>query len=771
MAEALNALVLEDVPADAELAVRELRKDGFEPIWTRVETEEEFIAHLTPAIDVILADFRMPQFDAERALALLNERAVQVPLIVVSGTIGEEAAVRIMQAGAADYLLKDRLGRLGQAVRRALERRRLRAEADIANERYRSIVENAVEGMFQATAEGNIVVANPAFMQIYGCETLPELKRAFPSMTSAMDGADAEALRGELDRSGEVRGFEARLRLGDGSTRWLSLNMHVRNGGGTAAFHEGTVQDVTRRKVAEAAVARSESRFKALFDSDAIGLFILDAAGRILEGNARFLSMLGYLQSDLPLSWLNLTLPEAVERERRAVNELDESGKVKPWEKAFLHADGHAVYCMVGGVRLAERAGLYFAVDMTEMKATQAKLEAAKKQVELTLDELKKTQDAVIARERLHALGQMASGIAHDFNNALSPIIGHTEMLLANPDRLDDRATLLRRLNTIYRASLDAVQTIKRMREFFRERDADEGFDTVDVAELTTQAIELLRPRWGDQAMAAGIQYRMHPALDSAEVSGNAAELREVLMNILINAFDAMPNGGDLFYSVKAASDGEVAITVTDSGVGMAPEVQAHCFEPFFTTKGAAGTGLGLAMSYGIVKRHLGEIRLTSTSGEGTTVTISLPAAKPSAVARRDPVADRNSVFPIHVLLIDDDPDVRATIAEFLRLDGHHVHETDDPYRALRTLREGRFGAVITDRAMPQMSGDQVARQVKMLDPTMPVLMLTGFGEFMNAAEQRPEAVDILLAKPVTMAQLRTALRSVTLPAASKPAG
>jgi len=761
----IRVLVVEDRPSDAELTVRELRRAGFAPTWDRVDTEPEYLARLKPDVDVILADYSMPHFSAAQALTLLNERQLEIPFIVVSGTIGEELAVQAMQNGAADFLLKDRLGRLGQAVTQALERRRLRAEARSAEERYRSIVDNAIEGIFRSTPEGRVLVGNPALLSIFGCDSIDEFQRTNSALDQVLSEGDRLALRDELASRGEVNGFEARATLADGSTRWLSWNVRFHNGDEkTAPYHEGSLQDVTARKAAEAAVVRSEARFKALFDSSVMGLFVVDRKGGIIEANDRFLDMLGYIASDLPLAWLSLTAPELVEADRTAIRDIDAGGRVKPWEKSFRHSGGHDVPCLVGAVRLPEQTGLCFALDLTEMKRAQARLERAKAQLEEAMSELQRTQEAVIARERLHALGQMASGIAHDFNNALSPIIGYSEMLIAKPDLIDDHALVLKRLTTIHRAGVDAAQVVRRLREFFRATDGRDEWQQVDIGQVAQEAVELSRPKWADQAMAAGVQYRIETSMAHATVQGSASELREVLVNLILNALDAMPNGGDLSLTVASSPNdpSRIALSVRDSGVGMTPEVRAHCFEPFFTTKGPAGTGLGLAMCYGIVRRHGGDITVESAAGEGTTMTVVLPMA--TTVTQVNPPAPAKHAERLRILVIDDDDVVRDTITQYLRLDGHDVVETEAPLVALAALRESPFDVVITDRAMPQMSGDQVAREVKRMRSASRVVMLTGFGDLMNASGGRPDAVDLLISKPVTMESLRDALVSTLSP-------
>ncbi|HZQ49169.1 MAG TPA: response regulator [Candidatus Dormibacteraeota bacterium] len=762
----LRVLIVEDSPADAELAVQELRRDGFEPRWERVETEADYRSHLATDVDVILADHSLPHFSADRALELLNETSLGIPFIVVSGAIGEEVAVLSMQHGAADFLLKDRLARLGPAVRQAIERRRLRGEAGQADARYREIVDNAIDGIFQCTPDGATVVANPALLRMFGADSVEEFRRSTSALYDVMSESDSSALRDELASGGAVKDFEARAAVTGGASRWFSWN--VRSCAGDAhspGYHEGTVRDITARKNAEAAVVRSEARFKALFDSNLIGLFVVDLKGQIIEANARFLAMLGYIESDLPLSWLGLTASELFESERIVSSDVDARGRGKPWEKSFRHSDGHDVPCLIGAVTLPERTGLCFALDLTEIKTVQARLERAKAQLEETMADLTRTQQAVIERERLHALGQMASGIAHDFNNALSPIIAYSEMLIARPEFLANQALVLKRLTTIHRAGTDAAQVVRRLRDFYRASDDRDDWADVDIGELAQQAVDLTRPRWLDQAMAAGVQYRMETSFATVKVEGSASELRELLVNLLLNAFDAMPNGGDLKLTVtpEDAAMGWVAVAVKDSGIGMTPEVRAHCFEPFFSTKGTAGTGLGLAMCHGIVRRHRGDISVESEVGVGTTMTVLLPIATPGdgrsgPGTERAPRAAVAPVEKLRVLVVDDDEVVRATIAEYLRVDGHDVEEANAPLRALAAVRDASYDVVITDRAMPQMSGDQLAREVKRTRPTVWVVMLTGFGDLMTAVGERPDGVDVVISKPLTMQVLRSAL-------------
>jgi signal transduction histidine kinase/ActR/RegA family two-component response regulator len=419
----------------------------------------------------------------------------------------------------------------------------------------------------------------------------------------------------------------------------------------------------------------------------------------------------------------------------------------------------------MGGAKLPDDSLVCFIVDLTQSKAVQANLERAKSELENAMDQLRQRQDAVIAEERLHALGQMAAGVAHDFNNSLSPIIGLTELILSQPKLIDDHEKVLKYVRTIHQAGRDAALVVSRLRDYYRVAEGGEQIEVVDLKRVVEDTIELTRSRWADQAMATNTKYRIVTKLQDATVEGRPAELREMLVNMIFNALDAMPNGGELSIAVDPDPDrpGIVNLEVRDTGVGMTPEVRKRCFEPFFTTKGSAGTGLGLASSYGTVKRHHGEIHIESELGHGTRITVSLPTVAPSQVHELLQVVPRTSAM--RILVIDDEEDVRAVIVEFLTADGHQVDMADGPAAGLRKINEVRYNLIITDRAMPEMSGDQLALEAKRMAPLVPIVMLTGFGDFMNAADEHPEGVDVVVSKPITIDALRDAIATATGPA------
>jgi PAS domain S-box-containing protein len=514
---------------------------------------------------------------------------------------------------------------------------------------------------------------------------------------------------------------------------------------------------------------RAEARFRALFESNVIGIVVANRSGQILEANGYFLSMLGRSPTDLPLEWVAITPEKFLSADRQVIRELDLHGRASPWEKEFLDSGGNRVAVLMGSAKTPDGSLVCFVVDLTQIKKVQANLELAKSQLEAAINQLRLTQDAVIAKERLHALGQMASGIAHDFNNNLSPIVGFSDLILTSPELIDDHEKVLKFVRTIHQAGQDAALVVSRLRDFYRSADDDSETQVVGLKQVVESAIDLTRPRWGVQAMAAGTKYEITTRLKDVSVVGHASELREMLINLIFNALDAMPSGGRLNVTVgcDASTPGIATLEVTDTGVGMSAEVRKRCLEPFFTTKGAAGTGLGLASCFGIVKRHHGEVLIESELGQGTRVAVTLPMV---AIRGVPPEPKQGRRMPtMHILVIDDDEAVRYLIGEYLRVDGHDVDLASGPIAGLSKITATQYDLIITDRAMPEMSGDRFALEAKRVAPRVPILMLSGFGEFMNAAGERPEGVDLVLTKPVTMDALRDAIALVLVPRLQVP--
>jgi signal transduction histidine kinase len=382
-------------------------------------------------------------------------------------------------------------------------------------------------------------------------------------------------------------------------------------------------------------------------------------------------------------------------------------------------------------------------------------------------NDLRQSQHTVMQQERLRALGQMASGIAHDINNAISPVSLYTESLLEREPNLSERARGY--LTTIQRAIDDVARTVARMREFYREREAQLTLARVNINGAIQQVVELTRPRWGDLPQQRGVMVDLRSELAEPlpEIMGAEHEIRDAMTNLIFNAVDAMPNGGTLTVRTLNKPDGEgesrVVVEVSDTGIGMDEDTRRRCLEPFYTTKGERGTGLGLAMVYGMVQRHSAELEIESAIGRGTTMRLKFQAHTASVVS-----TERYSKAPfvmrrLRILLVDDDPVLIKSLQDTLGEDGHLVTATHGGQAGIDAFTAGLrgdqpFDIVITDLGMPHVDGRKVASSIKERSATTPVILLTGWGQRLIAANDVPAHVDKVLSKPPRLHELRAAL-------------
>lgn len=373
-------------------------------------------------------------------------------------------------------------------------------------------------------------------------------------------------------------------------------------------------------------------------------------------------------------------------------------------------------------------------------------------QLEATLANLRTTQAQVIKQERLAALGVMASGIAHDFNNTLSSILGYGELLLESPDHTDY-------LKRILSAGQDARQIVRRLREFYKAGDTGETFAAVHLNPLIDQAVSLTMPRWNSQALTWGAQITIRRDFkDLPLIAGNPVELRELFTNLIFNAVDALPHGGKIH--IRTAAEGDtVVIRVSDDGLGMDAETARRCLEPFFTTKGEQGTGLGLSVAHGIVKRHKGTIHIESEPHDGTTITLRFPANCETSSPETLPLTPALE-RPLKIILVDDQPIICELVSELLRSDGHTVDTAGSGGHALEKCQRVNYDLVITDLAMPGMNGGQLAGVLRQLNPAKPIIMLTGFADLVGDIGVSAN-IDRVLAKPASLEELRRAIFEV----------
>ena len=557
--------------------------------------------------------------------------------------------------------------------------------------------------------------------------------------------------------------FRSQYTGADERPRWIQWDLR-----GEPARQQiyAIARDVTSQQTAEKELARANEILGAVLVSAPLPIWASDPEGRIQFWNDSAERVLGWTSEEIfngepPEELPNCGGPEGKQRltgEKVPWKRKDGSVRQLRFWTAPLHDNG--IQCGTLGMT----------VDVTEYDADVYEA------LERAYNDLRDTRDAVMQHERLRVLGQMASGIAHDINNALSPVKLYIQLLMENEPALTAQGH--GNLKTIKNAIEDVAETVARMREFYRSREPEATLAAVHLNDLVHQVVDLTRPRWRDIPQQVGVM--IETVTDLAEdlplASGIESEIREALTNLIFNGVDAMPSGGALTIRTGAVKDDEgmdaaapvrqVYVEVSDTGSGMDEDTCRRCLEPFFTTKGERGTGLGLAMVYGVMQRNSGAVDIRSVLGQGTTMRLRFGVARTGTDATcNGPAARPAAPIPasMRILVVDDDPLVAQALRDTLELDGHQVTTAEggeagiDAIRAARNQKKA-FDLVLTDLGMPYVDGRRVASAVKAESPHTAVVLLTGWGRRIVAEREVPPNVDRVLSKPPDLSELRDAL-------------
>lgn len=512
-------------------------------------------------------------------------------------------------------------------------------------------------------------------------------------------------------------------------------------------------------------IAVQRRQLQSIFDNAPVGILYFNAEGLAVTANAAIAASYGQSVEAILGRHGTQLMPGLPAR----VFEMAQEGTPFHASHAvFAHVPGQDVIYDVSLMPVYGDNGLsgllLLMFEVTELVAARQDADAARKDAEDALVAVRATQAQMVQMEKMRAVGELAQGIAHDINNALTTILGYTELA---EDDLQKPDILGRHLAYIKKATLDASETVQRLNRFAKQGASKHG-DHTNINEVVTDVVQMTRPRWRNAAQKEGRSYVVDTQLAQLPpIVGEPSGLREMLMNMIHNALNAMPNGGHLTVCTRACSDKEVEIEVADTGVGMTQEVMDRIFEPFFTTRGLDGTGLGLAMSWSIVQRHGGTIHVESEVGKGTHFFIRLPI---SFVERKaEPPTPLVITMPADapgtpILVVDDEPVVAGVLSSILGRRGYRVTLVNSGYEALEKLRapDADFELVTTDHGMPGMNGLQLIAEIKRTHPHLPVLLLTGWGESVletNVPEAMPDAV---LGKPINQADLLEALAKLT---------
>jgi PAS domain S-box-containing protein len=640
MARMIRVLHVEDSIDDVELIDRALRRGGFELRTARVETPDEMRKALsTEPWDIVLSDFTMPMFNATEAFEVLSASGLDVPFIIVSGTVGEETAVRAMHLGVNDYLLKGNLARLLPAVERALR--------------------------------------------------------------------DAEARRA--------------------------------------------------RRRAEHELSESEARYRILFDATPIPMWVFDRDTlRFLTVNEAALAHYGYAREEFAAMTLDDIRPaEDVPRMRaetaKAAPDVGTAWRHKKKDGTIIDVEVKTRDFDFDGLR----GRLVAITDVTERNRAS------------TL--LRKTEEQLRQAQKMESVGRLAGGVAHDFNNLLSVILSYTSLAL---DELPKDSSMHEDLTEVRQAGVRATELTRQLLAFSRQQVLQPRI--VSLADVVKGMEKMMRRLLGED-----VELKVMKEPDCGKVLADPGQIEQVVMNLAVNARDAMPDGGKLTVEIRnevldedyasthlgVHAGPHVMLAVSDNGTGMDRETQARVFEPFFTTKEQGkGTGLGLSTVFGIVQQSGGHIWLYSERGQGTTFRIYFPRTDRPALAEANadrPAESANGSETI--LLVEDEPQVRAASARILRRKGYEVIEAANGDEAMLAWEQSsdRIDMLVTDVVMPRMSGRDLARRLEQMRPGLKVLYLSGYTSTAIVHHGVLDAGLHFLQKPVTPDVLSRKVREV----------
>ncbi len=756
----IRILQLENDAFDAELVTSTLEKNDIEFEVVLVDTREDFVAAIEgEAFDLVLADYSLPAFDGISALAIVRERFFDLPFILVSGTLGEDVAIESLKAGATDYVLKHNLSRLVPAVRRALQEAatvadRLAAENALraSEEKFRNIIDNSTNLFFTHTPDHVLTYLSPQCRYFLDCEPEEVMTLWTDAFTeNPINERGREITQRAIDTGQRQEPYELELRTKTGRIIWVEVfEAPVVQDGKTVAV-VGALADITERRKSEQALRESEEKYRDLVEKAGVAIVVYDEDGRLRYFNEPFMEIFGFSDEELRQRKIwDLIHPDdlASVRDQHASRFSDD-----------LEADASYSF---RGVR-KDRETIHLEINTTTQVEDGRVIGSSSFIRDVT--DRKRLEEQLVQAQKLEALGQLAGGIAHDFNNLLMSISGSAELLgfrysvggaemqelVTIRDTVERAATLTRRLLAIARQQVLEIEAL-------------------DLSTVVGDEIEILR-----RLIPESIEIDLRLAEHLPIVAADRGQLGQVLMNLMVNARDAMPDGGVITVTTRdtVAEDDTmlnqpgvragvyVSLSVDDTGVGMDALTLAHIFEPFLTTKAdAEGTGMGLATVYGIVKQHEGVIRVESALGEGTKFEVYLPVAT-GTVDKKTSSGEREAVSGDEtVLVVEDEAGVRAAVVGMLDALGYTVVEAADGKEALELLEGGTaVDLVISDVVMPKVGGRALLEGTRKRAPRLPCLFSSGYTDETLRDLLEIDERSSFIAKPFTMKRLSRAVR------------
>ena len=745
LAQSLRVLMVEDSERDAEGVVRELSNRFSDFHWKRVETEPDMKAALdAESWDAVISDFRMPNFGGMEALRVFKEKGLDIPFILVSGTIDEVPAIAALKAGANDYIMTDHLARLALAMERELydaEARRERKDAEEALRTLTTQLERAKkdwERTYDAVPDMiaiidldyRIVRVNRAMAERFGLHPRDLVGKLCYECVHCTSEPPADCPHRQLLATGQPQAVELHEPSLGGFVDIQDTPLLDKEGRLIGSVL--VVRDITERKQVQEALRQSEAQYRAIVDATTDYIYtVLIEDGRAVETihGAGCDAVTGYSQTDFQTDsrlWYNMIHGEDRDKVEKQTAMLLAGHQPPSFEYRLIHKEGASRWVENKPVLRFDEQSRLIAYDALVTDITK------RKQVEEEREEL---QIQLVQAQKMETIGRLAGGVAHDINNQLQVIFGFAEMAKALVESNDPIYAHIQEVKKAASQSADITQQLLA----FARRQAIEP-KVLDLSASLEGLLKMLRRLIGEDTRLS-----WNSASDLWPVLMDPSQLDQILANLCVNARDAISGVGQIVIETENITLDEtdcsilseavpgdfVLLAVSDDGCGMDNETIKNIFEPFFTTKGAdKGTGLGLATVYGIVKQNNGFVNVYSEPGHGTTFKIYLPRhAGEVEQIQTESVAEAPSGHGETVLVVEDAVVILDMIKMMLEDWGYIVLTAATPGEAMQTAKThaGEIDLLITDVIMPEMNGADLSTQLVALYPNLKRLFMSGY--------------------------------------------
>ena len=756
----IRVLLVEDNPGDARL-LREVVKDaeGAHIELTHVDTLAKALIRLdADQFDVVMLDLSLPDADGLDTLLRTHAQAPSVPIVVLTGLDDEGLAIRAVREGAQDYLVKGQVtGQLlVRAMRYATERKRAVEALQRSEEYFRSLIENALDIITVLDVDGSVRYGSPSFERVLG---YPQSSLTGENLFRLIHPEDRDRVREILEAGtqnpGATQSIEFRVLHQKGPWRVFEAIGKRFEIESTVAGYVLNSRDITERKRSEEEVRQANETLRAVIETSPLAIYTLDLEGVVRTWNSSAQKMFGFTQDEAVGSALPVIFPDEVSAFRERLTDLLGGESQVGAEERRRCKDGHTIDVSFWTAPLRDAGGAVTGV------------------VEVVADdtERKRLEEQFRQAQKMEAVGRLAGGVAHDFNNLLTVITGYCQMLL---DRFHPGESTRDDMVQVLKAADRATTLTRQLLAFSRKQIVQPK--VVELDALVGDMQQMLK-----RLLGVNIDLAITSDAGLGKVRVDPGQLEQVIVNLVVNARDAMPSGGHLGINLRnvQVDDSDmrdmpvrrgsyVVLEVTDCGIGMDEATLSHLFEPFFTTKEKGrGTGLGLSTSYGIVKQNHGEIVVRSEVGAGSVFSIYLPRIDEPPPPETSPSINVPATKGAETILVAEDEDgVRHIVTQMLREQGYTVLPANGGAEAIHiaTTHTGPVQLLVSDVMMPRMSGPELAQRLRGLRPEMRVLFVSGYTDSEIVREGELEPGTDFLQKPFTREQLATKVREVLRP-------